>query len=132
MDRTKRHRHLLGPGHTSRLRKVLLFELARQLNMLSCYRCLKPIETVDLFSIDHRIDWEHSKSPKEIFFDVENIAFSHLSCNVGAARRPNKKYETFKEYKRAEFSRYYAKHKDRLNHRRRKKRRTGARKPYKP
>ena len=28
--------------------------------------------------------WLDSINPKESFFDINNIAFSHLSCNVGA------------------------------------------------
>ena len=39
-------------------------------------------------SIEHKIPWLDSDNPKELFFNLEkNIAFSHLSCNISAARQ---------------------------------------------
>ncbi len=48
------------------------------------------IESVDEFSIEHKTDWQNSKKPIKNFFDVENIAFSHLSCNCAHSRRAKK------------------------------------------
>ncbi len=41
----------------------------------------------ETFSIEHIVPWLDSDDPKGLFFDLNNIAFSHLSCNVGAARK---------------------------------------------
>ena len=37
---------------------------------------------------------------KELFFDLNNISFSHLKCNVGAARRIYSKHGTRQSYKK--------------------------------
>ena len=37
-------------------------------------------------SIDHKTPWLHSEDPRGLFFDIDNIAFSHKSCNYSAAR----------------------------------------------
>ena len=94
---------------TSRLRKALLFKLAGKAGMLGCYRCGKQIETLDQFSIEHKITWSSAQDPVAAFFDVENIAFSHPVCNTRAAVKPNKIYTDQAEGKRAGFARYYAK-----------------------
>ena len=47
--------------------------------------------------------------PKELtmsFFDLNNIAFSHLKCNIADRRKPNKKYFTDDELKEANQSRW--------------------------
>ena len=71
-----------------RLRKKLVFHLAKKLEMLNCYRCGQLIDSIEEFSIEHIKSWQYSKNPVESFFDVENIAFSHLDCNVRAANHP--------------------------------------------
>lgn len=71
----------------NRLRKSLLFKLASNLNLLVCFQCNKKIETIDSFSIEHKIPWQFSSNPKETFFDLSNIAFSHIGCNVAAGLR---------------------------------------------
>lgn len=73
-----------------RLRKMIMFQLAQQCKRDNCYRCGKKIDNVDNFSIEHMKEWLHSDNPKELFFDLNNIAFSHHSCNVGARRRRSK------------------------------------------
>ena len=80
-----------------RLRKSLLFHLAKKCDMHYCYQCGGEIENLDEFSIEHKTPWLDSENPQELYFDVENIAFSHYVCNVGAARRPNQKYKTQRE-----------------------------------
>lgn len=66
------------------LRKKLLWSLADQLRLLVCFRCELPIETCDDFTIDHREPWR-GVDPK-LFWDLDNIAFSHAHCNGKAAR----------------------------------------------
>ena len=81
---------LLGEPYgtaTSRLRKMLMFDMAKKIGMDTCYRCGNKIETLELFSIEHTISWQGAQNPKETFFDLEKIAFSHNPCNTGAGEK---------------------------------------------
>lgn len=69
-----------------RLVKNLLFEFVKD---KLCFRCGKPL-TRDTFSIDHKTPWLDSHDPVGLFFDLDNIAFSHFACNVREARQPAK------------------------------------------
>jgi hypothetical protein len=75
---------------SARLRKMILFELVRRLKLDVCFRCGKLIETVGNLSIEHKEPWLDVSV--DLFWDLENIAFSHLSCNVASARKPHQKY----------------------------------------
>lgn len=80
----------LGMPHGTavhRLRKAIMLHLAQKCGMDMCYRCGGKIDAVAHFSIEHIIPWENSERPSELFFDINNIGFSHLSCNVGAPRK---------------------------------------------
>lgn len=68
------------------LRKFILFDLLCSLNKNVCYQCGKKILHVNQLSIEHKIPWLDSQNPVELFFDLNNIAFSHLSCNSQASR----------------------------------------------
>ena len=82
---------------SGRLRKGIMFAMAKKLDLDTCYHCDAKIIEIDEFSIEHKDPWLHSANPIEKFFDIDNIAFSHLKCNVGAARRPHQKYFTPEE-----------------------------------
>jgi len=69
------------------LRKLIMFDLVKKLGLNFCYRCGVEIETVTEFSLDHKEDWLNSNNPSQKFFDVENIAFSHLKCNCDASKK---------------------------------------------
>jgi hypothetical protein len=71
-----------------RLRVDLLFDLAVKAGH-TCFRCNQPL-TRETFSIEHKVAWQSSEDPKATFFDLANIAYSHLACSSGAAIRPNK------------------------------------------
>jgi len=74
----------------SRLRKMLLFKFAGELDpfgRLRCYRCGTEVPSIDDFSIEHKEAWMSAEDPVKAFFDLDNIAFSHITCNVGAANR---------------------------------------------
>ena len=66
---------------SGRLRKLLLFDFAQKLNKDICFKCGNRIDNVEDFSIEHITTWQNSDSPIKTFFDIENIAFSHLKCN---------------------------------------------------
>jgi|SRR3989304_7472025 len=70
-----------------RLRKQLMFQLVCQAGRDQCFRCGEKIASVDEFSVDHKEPWQDSGSPVEFFFGLDNVAFSHLSCNIKAFRR---------------------------------------------
>lgn len=72
----------------NRLRKQILFEMVQRAGEDVCYRCGRIIETVDEFSIEHMKSWLGVDA--SLFWDLNNIAFSHLSCNSGAKRIPHK------------------------------------------
>jgi len=75
---------------TARLRKLIMFELVKRCGLDKCYRCGQSIEKIENLSIEHKEAWMDSRNPKELFFDLNNIAFSHLKCNTGASRCPHK------------------------------------------
>jgi hypothetical protein len=74
------------------LRKNIMFELIKKCNLDTCYQCGEKIESVDNLSIEHKTPWLHSDNPVELFFDIDNIAFSHLKCNVLNKRMPIKRF----------------------------------------
>jgi len=82
---------------SNRLHKQILYSLAAKCNQNICCRCNKPIEVSTELSIEHKTAWLNAENPLEAFFDLDNIAFSHLSCNCKAARKVNKKNRTQEE-----------------------------------
>ena len=86
---------------SNRLRKMILFSLVCQLELNTCHQCGKEILSVGDLSIEHKEPWLQADDPVTSFFDLDNIAFSHLSCNVAAASHPHKKYADINETWRA-------------------------------
>lgn len=82
---------------SNRLRKLIFFELVVATGNNICYRCGKEIETPKELTVDHKKDWLDKKNPIRLFFDLNNIAFSHHSCNAAAGKKPKKKYATEEE-----------------------------------
>ncbi len=72
---------------SNRLRKEIIFNLIKRLNENYCFQCGAEIEFAGALSIEHKIPFLDSNDPVKLFFDLDNIAYSHLSCNVGAARQ---------------------------------------------
>ena len=73
---------------SAKLRKNILFNLLKETGKNICYQCGKLIDNEDELSIEHKIPYLDSEDPKKLFFSLDNIAFSHLKCNIGAARHP--------------------------------------------
>jgi hypothetical protein len=69
----------------NRLRKMIMLWLLQQLDKNLCFRCGKKIESPEDLSIDHIESWM-DKDPN-LFWDLDNIAFSHLKCNSAARRK---------------------------------------------
>lgn len=83
---------------TNRLRKNIMFDLVKKCNLDICYRCKKKIESVNDLSIDHKVDWENVSV--ELFWDLDNIAFSHLKCNTKSVSRDEYGNKICKQCKR--------------------------------
>lgn len=79
---TKKSAFLGMPHGTAvgRLRKQILFMLLQKLNEADCFKCNLPIESPDDLSIEHVLPWEGRSV--ELFWDLNNITFSHLKCNI--------------------------------------------------
>jgi len=93
----------MNPSTASgRLVKDLLFKFVKEKHP-NCFRCGGPL-TRETFSIEHKTPWLDSDDPVGLFFDLDNIDFSHHSCNVKAARTPNKKYYSKEEWLQAKAS----------------------------
>lgn len=83
---------VLGEHHSTaraRLVKMILFKLLVDNNLNNCFRCNQKIDAIKDLSIEHKKAWLNSGNPKELFFDVNNVAFSHLDCNCGNKLYPN-------------------------------------------
>ena len=79
-----------------RLVKDILWMLLQETNRTKCFVCGKEMSR-ETFSIEHKIPWLDSDNPKELFFELDNISFSHLSCNISSKRITTKKYFTKEE-----------------------------------
>src|ERR1044071_7834832 len=78
----------LGMPHGTagnRLRKMILFNLLQRHGENVCFKCAKLIEAADELSIEHKEPWEGVSVA--LFWDLENIAFSHLRCNKNHRRK---------------------------------------------
>jgi len=78
----------VGTAH-QRLRKMIMFSLVQKCGMDVCHRCGLKIKTLKELSIEHKQSW--LDIDPQLFWDIENIAFSHLYCNVAWARKKGKK-----------------------------------------
>jgi hypothetical protein len=78
----------LGMPHGTagnRLRKLILFDLLRRHGENVCFKCSAKIETAEELSIEHKQPWEGVSV--ELFWSLDNIAFSHLRCNRNHRRK---------------------------------------------
>lgn len=70
-----------GTAH-NQLCRIVLFDLLKRHGENFCFRCGKEIREVSQLSIEHKKAWQNHDTA--LFWDVNNIAFSHLSCNISA------------------------------------------------
>ncbi len=78
----KKKSEFLGMPHGTaqgRLRKMILFRLVQDACKDVCFRCGETIGTVEELSIEHKEPWLDRSVQR--FWDLDNIAFSHLRCN---------------------------------------------------
>ena len=83
----KKKNDFLGIPHgtaNGKLRKMIIFKLVQKTGEDICFHCGKKIESIDEFSIEHKKPWLDVSTA--LFWDLNNIAFSHLHCNCSARR----------------------------------------------
>lgn len=68
-----------------RLKKLILFNLLAKNHENMCFRCGQRIETADELTVDHKHPW--LDVDVALFWDMDNIAFSHSRCNSVFFRR---------------------------------------------
>ena len=91
----------------SRLDRDLVYHFAVAAGH-KCFRCGGQLTRED-FSVDHKRAWLNAENPKQTFFSLENIAFSHLHCNqkemVDRIRKPAEHHLAWDAaYKRARYT----------------------------
>lgn len=95
MDK-KREKLGMNPSTAHRrLLKDLLFKFII-LAGYKCYRCKKELTREDM-TIDHINPWLNSDDPIKNFFDLDNIAFSHMACNLQESVDRKIKFKTEEE-----------------------------------
>jgi hypothetical protein len=75
----------------NRLVKDLLWFFIFQNDQDNCCKCGEPMSR-ETFSIEHLQPWLDSSDPVKMYFDLSNIGFSHLRCNVEDRRIEKKEY----------------------------------------
>jgi hypothetical protein len=92
MSSAKDMRAQLGMYPTTarhKLNRLIMFSLVQKSGLDLCFRCGEKILTPKELSVDHKLPWFRIST--ELFWDLENIAFSHFSCNSeeGRSRNPS-------------------------------------------
>jgi hypothetical protein len=89
---SKKHMQLgMNPSTAQhRLVKDILWKFIVETNNHNCCKCGE-LMSRDTFSIEHLTPWLDSEDPLKLFFDLDNISFSHLSCNMRDSRKPTKR-----------------------------------------
>jgi hypothetical protein len=96
-NRQKENAQLGMPFTTAslRLHRHIMLMLAKECGRATCFQCSKEITTVEEFSIEHKKPW--LDVDLQLFWDLNNIAFSHAVCNKRAGRKPTEWSEAAKE-----------------------------------
>lgn len=88
----KNKNEALGMNYSTashRLRKRVMHSLLKECGRDKCFRCGQVIDCAEEVSIDHIVDWLNSEDPKHNFWNIENLAFSHIKCNTIAGSSRN-------------------------------------------
>jgi 5-methylcytosine-specific restriction endonuclease McrA len=91
MNRNERRAQQLGMPHgtaNNKLKKQLLFKYVVMARDNICFKCGETIDSVDELSIEHKEPWEGRDT--SLFWDLNNITFSHLVCNTPHTNRAEK------------------------------------------
>src|SRR5665213_1289385 len=83
----QRKAETLGMAHgtaNSILRRNIVFELltgTRWMDWGVCYKCKDAIMSPEELSIEHKQPWEGRPGGRELYWDLDNVDFSHRRCN---------------------------------------------------
>ena len=76
---------------------MLFFRLVQEVGLDYCHRCDEKIENYKQLSVDHIETWLHKSN--DLFWDIDNIAYSHLSCNsaksASSTENPHPSYVSY-------------------------------------
>lgn len=99
MSDKKKEQLGINPGTASaRLVKDLLWNFIVSSDKDTCIKCGQKM-TRKTFSVEHIVPWLDSEDPVGLFFDTDNIGYSHMSCNYADARRQLAEHGTLSRYK---------------------------------
>lgn len=79
---------------SGRLRKQILFRYVVRCGDDICFKCKRKIKNIDNLSIEHKKPWQGKDTA--LFWDLDNIAFSHLECNK--RRKKNYRHGSYLKY----------------------------------
>lgn len=82
LDRDKKKAKLgMSPSAArDRLTRQLLW---REIKDTPCYRCGEAM-SLETYSIEHVVPWLNSEAPIDVYFNLDNVSFSHSVCNKRA------------------------------------------------
>jgi hypothetical protein len=63
-----------------RLVRLIIFDFIIKTANNKCFKCLSPM-TLEDFTIEHKKPWFNQNKASDLYFDLENISFSHAKCN---------------------------------------------------
>lgn len=64
-----------------RLLKQIVLKMLQGLNQHWCFQCGGEIKSVSEMSVEHKVPWD---GKPDLFWDLDNVAFSHRDCNSAA------------------------------------------------
>jgi hypothetical protein len=100
MSDKKKEQLGMNPSTASgRLVKDIMWSLLLETNKHICCKCNQPMSR-ETFSIEHLTPWLDSDDPVGLYFSLDNISFSHLSCNISDARKPEAVCGTYSRYQK--------------------------------
>ena len=65
----------------SQLKQMILWSLLQETGRTKCFVCKEEM-SLETFSIEHMEPWLDKENAIELFFNLQNISFSHLTCNI--------------------------------------------------
>lgn len=73
-----------------RLHRMVTFDHICKLGLNECYHCKEPV-CVDTYSLGHMVPWFTFEDVVKGFFDPDNGAITHKSCNLSASASARRK-----------------------------------------
>ncbi|CAM0016011.1 HNH endonuclease [Vibrio phage D239] len=84
-EREKKDLGMAPSTARDRLMRKLVFSHIQSRGIL-CYHCGEELQE-DTFSIEHKVPWRGKEDAAELYFDLENVTYSHRKCNYTFTRK---------------------------------------------